>query len=82
MTPLEIRIALLQQGTTQVDIAKALGVTKSAVGQVVAGRRRSPQIRRAIADSLGKTYLQVWGEEEPEGAAASPGVNLYSTGAA
>lgn len=79
MTPLEIRIALLGKGLTQAGLARDLGITKSAVSHVLAGRRRTPQIRRAIADALGMSYLQVWGEEEPGDAAAGPSVNLYST---
>lgn len=81
MTPTQIRIGLLKRGRTQASIARDLGQTKSVVSHVLAGRRRTTAVRRAIADALGKTYLQVWGEEDPEAAAASPGVNLYSTGA-
>lgn len=62
----EIRKALLDVGATQAGIARTLGVSKQSVNEVILGGRRTPRIRRAVADAIGMTYSRVWGESDPD----------------
>lgn len=48
MTPIEIKIALLRRGVSQRDIARKLGVTYTAVSNVINGQGRSRRIEALI----------------------------------
>lgn len=65
MTPTEIKIRLLLAHRTQTEIARGLGCDHSAVSNTIRGRRRTPRIRRAIAEAVGASYLEMWGEADP-----------------
>lgn len=60
MTPLQIKIALLEAGIEQKEIAKRIGVTPPAVSQVIHGISSSIKIRRAVAEALGKSIDDLW----------------------
>ena len=60
MTPVEIKIAMLKAGVTQVDIACKLGVTPAAVSQVILGYRTAERTRAAVAEAIGMDVRQVW----------------------
>lgn len=68
MRPEDRRAELVRNGKTLADIARALGVTGPHVSQVVAGKRRSPRVERAVADAIGQPVDVVF-EPEYQGAA-------------
>jgi transcriptional regulator with XRE-family HTH domain len=49
-----IQTMMILNGTSQVTIAAKAGVSRSAVNQVIHGRRRTPVIRQAIAEACGQ----------------------------
>jgi len=69
MSPIEpslrIKLLLLQAGRTVTELADDLGQHRTAVSQVIHGRSATPSIRRGIAEQLGITFLDLWGEEDP-----------------
>ncbi len=64
-----IRVLLLQEGLTQADIGRKLGISIQAVNYVVTGDRRTARTREAIAEFLDVDYGELWGEEKKKGAA-------------
>ncbi|HND34079.1 MAG TPA: helix-turn-helix transcriptional regulator [Myxococcota bacterium] len=70
-TAKNIRKLLIDAGVTQVDLAERIGVTKQMVGMTIHGATKSPRVRQGIARELGKTYSEVWGEEDPDGVTPS-----------
>lgn len=58
-----IKIQMIQSGVTIVEIASAIGVTPSAVHQVITGLRNTPRIRTAIAQAIGKPVEKIWPEK-------------------
>lgn len=60
MRPAEIRIAMIQHGVYQASIARALGVTQSAVWQVIEGFCVSHRIRQKIAQAIGIDVKRIW----------------------
>jgi len=73
MTPHEIRTELFRRKLTQTAIAEEAGVSRFTVSQVVAGRMRTPVVRRIIAKHIGFSYRTVWGTDDP-------GVDHYKPG--
>ena len=65
MKPTEIKAALILRGIKIVDIAKGIGVTQPTVTMTMYGIRKSERVRRAIAEAIGWSYKDVWGEEDP-----------------
>lgn len=65
LTPRQIRSELVLRGIKNADIARALGVTRSAVSNTIAGRRRKPRIRQAIALAISRSVENIW-PSEPE----------------
>lgn len=63
-----IKILLLKARVTQAQIARENDVTRSLVNQVVAGHRKSPKIRKAIADACGVEAVVLWPTETRESA--------------
>jgi len=63
VTPREIRAALVLADIKQANIARMLGVTRAAVSNTIAGRRRKPRIRQAIALAISKPVDAVWPPE-------------------
>lgn len=61
MTGREIRAALILRGVTLESIAQSLGVTGVAVSRAVYGQSRSRRIEQALADALGRTWDDVFG---------------------
>jgi putative transcriptional regulator len=60
MRPPEIKAELVRRERTMSEIARRLEVTPSHVAQVVAGKRRSPTVERAVADAIGKPVSKVF----------------------
>ena len=65
LQPAEIRSHLVRRSITTVDLSKQADSARPMVSDVIHGRRATPRIRRAIAEVIGFTYLEVWGEEDP-----------------
>ncbi len=55
-------------GIKQVTIADRLKVSRSFVSEVVAGKKRTYRVRRAIARALGKTVAELWPENKKKAA--------------
>lgn len=64
-TPLDIRHRLLDLNLPAAELARQLGATPSSVNMVIRWRRRTPWIRRGIAQKLNIPYVILWGEEDP-----------------
>jgi lambda repressor-like predicted transcriptional regulator len=64
-TATKIKIGFLEKGISGVDIARQFSppVDRTAVYHVIAGRSKSPRIRKAIADALGMKVKDLWPEE-------------------
>ena len=65
MTRTEIKIALLRAGIQSADIARRLGVSKTAVHNVIKGLGTSQRIKAEIASVIGKSISEIWPNDEP-----------------
>lgn len=65
LSPLDIRKAFLDVRKSARAVATRVGVSHQLVWQVIHRKAVTPYIRRSVAEDLGMTYLQVWGEEDP-----------------
>ncbi len=79
MTPTNIKIMLLQRGLTISGIARDRKIPRSLVSMVVHGKKRTPYVRRAIAEELGIPYLILWEEPDPGVDRLTPGVKKSVT---
>lgn len=59
---IERKIKLLRIGTTEVEIARKLGVTPQAVNQEMLGERKSARIRAALVELTGTTEEEFFPE--------------------
>ena len=55
-----VKIALLNAGIRQKEIAKQFGFDKGDVCKVISGKRATPAIRQAIADVTGKSVAELF----------------------
>ena len=53
MTSNTIRSELIRRGIRQADIARALGLSRFTVNNVIRGHRRSRRVEASISDKLG-----------------------------
>jgi len=58
-----VRGLLVMRKITGRQIAKSVGVTASYVSHVLAGREKSPRVLQAVADALGMTCEELWGNK-------------------
>jgi lambda repressor-like predicted transcriptional regulator len=58
-----IKSQLILQGIEIQDIAKDVGVSPTMVGFVVAGKRKSLRVRKAIARKLRMDITDIWPDE-------------------
>ena len=75
MTPAKTspRVALFAAGIVGSVLAAQHGICPSVLSDVLSGKRRTPRVRRVIAEALGKPYSTIWGEDDP-------GVDLLPAG--
>jgi predicted transcriptional regulator len=59
-----ILFELAEKGKTSADIAIELKVSGSAVSQVIHREMKSKNIRDYICSIIGKTFDEVWGDDE------------------
>jgi len=55
-----VKAALVLNGIKQIEIARRLHLTAGTVSAVIAGKRQSARIQRAIARALGTTIEELW----------------------
>lgn len=67
MTSREIRAALIMKGVSQRQIASDLNVSEACVSMVIRGSRKTPEVRKYIAQALDLPVRTVF----PDQAAAS-----------
>lgn len=60
----EIKKLMARAGVTQAMIARRVGVSREFVRQVISGIRSTPKVRMAIAEALGRSVEELWGEED------------------
>lgn len=65
MQPHEIRSLLVAKRIRQRDLAVGAKANRTAVSETIAGRRKTPFIRRAVAVAIDLPYADVWGEDDP-----------------
>ena len=57
---IHIKILLLQKGVSQAEIAKRVRFTPATVSRVIAGKRRTPAVRKAVARACGVRVEDLW----------------------
>lgn len=51
---------MIDREMTQTEIARKYGVSVAVINQVIAGKRQSKRLRRAIAKELGLRPSDIW----------------------
>lgn len=69
MKPYEIRAALILAQVPMKELGKCLGVSPQHVGNVISGRRKTPRIRAAVAEAIGKQVSEIWPDSNVTGGA-------------
>ncbi len=64
MKPNEIRAELIRRNVRVTDIASSLGLPHPNVCAVIAGKRPTKHIRRAIAKAINKPVREIWPEDK------------------
>lgn len=59
----KIKIEILKKGTSGAAIARKVGVDRTAIYHVISGRSKSKRLRKAIAEALDMTVLELWPDE-------------------
>jgi lambda repressor-like predicted transcriptional regulator len=65
----EIKAEMMRRGVTTIQIARALGVTRTWVSLVLNERAESPRVRKAIAEALGVKVKDLWPNDNHKRAA-------------
>ena len=60
MHPEDIKALLRKRGMTQAKLARELGVSKTTVGYVIAGRTLSRRVADAVALATGLPLAKLW----------------------
>ena len=60
----QIRAAMLAKNISVTSIAKKLGIAVPNISQVIHGDKKTPRIRKAIADAVGIPISELWPESE------------------
>ena len=59
-----IRQEMAENKIKVIDIAAKFGVTHAAISSVIHGRNKTPRIRQAIADAIGRPVAEVFPDQE------------------
>lgn len=62
MTPVEIKVALMRKGISQVDLARSMQVHRNAIYLVVHKRLASKRLMEAVAQAIGEPMGYVFPE--------------------
>ena len=65
MTPAEINLSLLRANVSASGLARQVGVPRQSISAVINGHACTPYLRRAVAVAINRSYLEVWGAEDP-----------------
>jgi transcriptional regulator with XRE-family HTH domain len=57
---INIKILLLKKKVKQRTIAKAQGVSEPTISRIIAGKRKTPRLREAIAQACGAQVEELW----------------------
>jgi len=79
MTAKDIRAEMVRRGRTGAEIGRTRGVSRQFVSTVINGHRKTPWARRAIAESIGRSYEEVWGTPDTRHDATASAVVDMST---
>lgn len=60
---LKVRAMLVERGIKLKTIAERLSLDQSTISQVVAGKRQSRRVKRAVAEALGVSPKSLWPDE-------------------
>lgn len=60
-----VKLILYIRGIKQVDIARALSVSRASVSEVVSGKKRSRRIEGYIAQQVGVKRQKLFGGKSP-----------------
>ncbi|NVN97662.1 helix-turn-helix transcriptional regulator [Candidatus Nomurabacteria bacterium] len=63
-TAKKIRILLIEKNISGAEIARAIGVDRSAVYHTISGKSKSAKLRKAIANALKLPIEELWSEEK------------------
>lgn len=74
----DIKKLMILAGISQAEIAERLGITKSLVNHVVSGIRSNQKVRQAIADAVGRSVEELWGDGTQEMAQPLPPSKVVS----
>lgn len=66
MTPMDIRVLLLQKRITQSAIAKSLKISCAVVCLVINGKAESRRVKTAIATALSLNVNDIWPTATPK----------------
>jgi lambda repressor-like predicted transcriptional regulator len=67
LAPAQIKKRLRKKGLTLTKVARQNGVALSTLSHILSGKRKTPRLRKAVADALGLEYSVVWERrEKPE----------------
>lgn len=66
MEPQDIMYKIKCAGSSQTKIAEKVGVTQTAVWNVINGKSKSKAIEQAIAEVIGVPVSEIWPESVPE----------------
>lgn len=58
----QIRIEMIKKGIRGAEIARRIGVDRTAIYKTLDGKIKSKKLRKAIAEALGVPYEELWGE--------------------
>ncbi|MDG6005520.1 MAG: hypothetical protein E3K29_06685 [Candidatus Brocadia sp.] len=56
----KIKIELIKKNTSGFEIARKMGVSRSAIYLTIYGKRKSPRLRKAIADAIDMKVEDLW----------------------
>lgn len=57
-----IKALLAARGIKEIDIARRLNITRSAVSLIINGHKSSRRVQKTISDMLNIPYEQLWGK--------------------
>lgn len=69
MSPSERKVLLIDKQISQLEIAKELNISPSAVSYIMSGRARSYRVEKLISDRAGVPYEEMWGHRPRKRAA-------------
>lgn len=58
----EVRKLMIDANLTAAEVGRRLGVSRSAIAHIIAGRRTSPRLQAGLAKLLGLPVEDIWGD--------------------